>query len=140
VSAATYLTPPELSRLTLALRATGRLTMGNVPVHEAAFIGGSTTVRGYESGRYAGQASAFFNSELRIRAATLPFVVPWQLGVVGVADLGRVFNVTDEGNVWHGSAGGGIWFSLPNRSVGGVVTVVAGPQGSALWLSYGFMY
>jgi hypothetical protein len=37
-----------------------------------------------------------------------------------------VFNVTDDGNVWHGSAGGGIWFSLPNRSVGGVVTVVAG--------------
>lgn len=140
VSAATYVTPPELSRVTLALRATGRLTMGNVPVHEAAFVGGSTTIRGYESGRYAGQASAFFNSELRIRAATLPFVVPWQLGVVGIADLGRVFNVTDDGNVWHGSAGGGIWFSLPNRSVGGVVTVVTSPQGSALWLSYGFMY
>jgi hypothetical protein len=140
VSAATYVTPPALSRITLALRATGRLTMGNVPVHEAAFVGGSTTVRGYESGRYAGQASVYFNNELRIRAATVPFVVPWQLGVVGIADLGRVFNVTDDGNVWHGSVGGGLWFSLPNRSAGGVITIVGSPQGSALWLSYGFMY
>jgi len=103
-------------------------------------VGGSTTVRGYESGRYAGQASVYFNNELRIRAATLPFLVPWQLGVVGIADLGRVFNVTDDGNVWHGSVGGGLWFSLPNRSAGGVITIVGSPQGSALWLSYGFMY
>ena len=129
VSGATYVTLPQLPRFTLAVRATGRLTMGNVPVHEAAFVGGSTTVRGYESGRYAGQASVYFNNELRIHAATLPFVVPWQVGVVGIADLGRVFNVTDDDNVWHGSAGGGIWFSLPNRSVGGVVTVVGEPAG-----------
>jgi len=140
MSGVAYVTLPELPRLTLALRATGRLTMGNVPVHEAAFVGGSTTVRGYESGRYAGQGSAYFNSELRIHAATLPFVVPWQVGVVGIGDVGRVFNVTDDDNVWHGSAGGGIWFALPNRSAGGVITIVGSPQGSALWLSYGFMY
>jgi hypothetical protein len=139
-SAATYLTPTSLPRLTLALRASGRLVMGEVPVHEAAFIGGSTTVRGYESGRYAGEASAFFNSELRVHVATFPLVVPWQFGVVGIGDLGRVFNVTDDGQVWHGSAGGGIWFAMPDRSLGGVVTVVGSSQGSALWLSSGFMF
>jgi len=139
-SAAAYVTLPELPRLTLAVRATGRLTMGTVPVHEAAFVGGSTTVRGYESGRYAGESAAFFNSELRVHVATLPFVVPWQFGVVGIGDLGRVFNVTDNDQVWHGSAGGGIWFALPNRSLGGVMTIVGSPQGSALWLSYGFMF
>ena len=139
-SIATYLTLPELARVTLATRVSGRLTMGDPPVHEAAFIGGSNTVRGYESGRYAGEASAFGNAELRVHVATFPFVVPWQFGVVGIGDLGRVFSADDDGNIWHGSAGGGIWFALPDRSLGGVITVVGSPQGSSLWLSTGFMF
>ena len=139
-SAATYVTPPALPRLTLAARATARLVMGEVPVHEAAFIGGSNTVRGYTSGRYAGQASAFFNTELRARLATLPLVVPWQFGVVGIGDLGRVFNETDTVQVWHGSIGWGIWFALPDRSLGGVMTIVHSPQGSSLWLHTAFMF
>jgi len=139
-SVATYLTLPRVPRVTLATRLSGRLTMGDPPVHEAAFVGGSNTIRGYEAGRYAGSSSAFGNAELRIHVATFPFLVPWQFGVVGLGDLGRVFNVDDSDNVWHGSAGGGIWFALPDRSLGGVMTIASSPQGSALWLSGGFMF
>ncbi len=139
-SIATYVTLPEFSRVTLATRVSGRLTMGDPPVHEAAFVGGSNTVRGYESGRYAGEASAFGNAELRIHVATFPFVVPWQFGVAAIGDLGRVFNAADGDNVWHGGAGGGIWFALPDRSLGGVMTIVGSPEGSSLWLSSGFMF
>lgn len=139
-SAAAYVTLPDFPRLTLAVRASGRLTMGDVPVHEAAFLGGSKTVRGYEAGRYAGEASAYFNSELRVHLATLPFVVPWHFGVVAIGDLGRVFNVTDDVNVWHGGAGGGIWFALPSRALGGVMTIVGSPQGTAIWFGTGFMF
>ncbi len=139
-SVAGYLTLPELPRLTLAARASGRLNMGEPPVHEAAFIGGSRTIRGYEAGRYAGAASAFGNTELRLHVATFPFVVPWQFGVVGLGDLGRVFNQGDNDDIWHGSAGGGIWFALPDRSLGGVMTIASSPQGTALWLNGGFMF
>jgi outer membrane protein assembly factor BamA len=140
VSAAGYVTLPQVPRLTLAMRATGRIAMGEVPVHEASFAGGSTSLRGYESGRYAGDAAAFFNGELRIHVATFPLVVPWQFGVVGIGDVGRVFNVADNDDVWHASAGGGIWFALPDRSLGGVMTIVASPQGTALWFGSAFMY
>ncbi len=140
-SAAWYVTLPSASRFTLAARASAKLVMGEVPVHEAAFVGGSTTVRGYESGRYAGESAAFFNSELRIRVATIPVVVPWQFGVMALADLGRVFNATDDTNVWHGSAGGGVWFAMPDRSVGLVVSGAWSPQGSSIWLGLGgFMF
>ena len=139
-SIATYLTPSRVPRITLATRVSGRITIGDPPVHEAAFIGGSNTVRGYESGRYAGESSAFGNAELRVDVARLPLVVPWHFGVVGIGDLGRVFNTTDDTNVWHGSVGGGIWFALPDRSLGGVMTIVGSPQGSAIWLSSGFMF
>ncbi|HQR19065.1 MAG TPA: BamA/TamA family outer membrane protein, partial [Gemmatimonadales bacterium] len=136
-SAAWYVTLPSASRFTLAARASAKLVMGEVPVHEAAFIGGSTTVRGYEAGRYAGESSAFLNGELRVRVATLPVVVPWQFGVMGLADVGRVFNATDNTNVWHGSVGGGVWFAMPDRSVGLVVTGAWSPQGSAIWFGLG---
>lgn len=142
-SAAAYLTPAWLERATLAMRVSGRLAMGEVPVHEASFLGGSNTVRGYESGRYAGDASAWFNGELRLRVATLPFVVPWQFGVVGIGDVGRVFNLnvgTEDADVWHAGAGGGVWVALPDRSVGWVVTIVGSDQGSALWMNTSFMF
>jgi outer membrane protein assembly factor BamA len=139
-SAAGYFTPAAVPQLTLALRASGRLTMGDPPVHEAAFIGGSSTVRGYESGRYAGESSAYFNGEARVQLATLPLVVPWRFGVVAIGDVGRVFNVTDDDNIWHGSAGGGIWFALPSRALGGVMTIVGSPQGTAIWFGTGFMF
>ncbi|TFG45962.1 MAG: hypothetical protein E4H41_03640, partial [Gemmatimonadales bacterium] len=139
-SVAGYLTLPDLPRLTLAVRASARINMGEPPVHEAAFIGGSRTLRGYEAGRYAGEASAFGNAELRIHVATFPLVVPWQFGVVGLGDLGRVFNASDDDNIWHGSAGGGIWLALPDRSLGGVLTIVGSSQGSSIWLGTGFMF
>lgn len=139
-SVASYVTLRSLPTLTLATRVTGRLTMGDAPVHEAAFAGGSNSIRGYESNRYAGESAAYFNGELRWKVATMPVVVPWQFGIVGIGDVGRVFNEGDDPNVWHASGGGGIWFAMPDRSLGGVLTVVGSPQGTSLWLSYKFMY
>lgn len=139
-SVASYVTLRTLPTLTLATRVTGRLTMGDAPVHEAAFAGGSNSIRGYESNRYAGEAAAYFNGELRWKVATVPVVVPWEFGVVGIGDVGRVFNEGDDPSVWHASGGGGIWFAMPDRSLGGVLTVVGSPQGTSLWLSYRFMY
>lgn len=139
-SVASYVTLRSLPTLTLATRVTGRLTMGDPPVHEAAFAGGSNSIRGYESNRYAGESAAYFNGELRWKVATVPVVVPWQFGVVGIGDVGRVFNEGDDPSIWHASGGGGIWFAMPDRSLGGVLTVVGSSQGTSLWLSYKFMY
>ncbi|HMU60463.1 MAG TPA: BamA/TamA family outer membrane protein [Gemmatimonadales bacterium] len=139
-SVATYLTPRGMDRLTLALRASARLTMGEVPVHEAAYVGGSSTLRGYRSGRYAGDAGAWFNSELRAELGTLAFVSPWRFGVLGIGDLGRVFYDTDNVDVWHASGGGGFWMALPDRSTGIVLTAVVSDEGTAFWFGSGFMF
>jgi hypothetical protein len=139
-SAATYLTPGARGPVTVALRASGQLTFGDVPVHEAAYLGGATSLRGYWAGRYAGQSSAFGNGEVRARLATVPFVAPWRFGVVGLGDVGRVFNETDNADVWHASAGGGVWFALPDRSTGFVVTFAWSDQGTAFFFGSGFMF
>ncbi|HSE68556.1 MAG TPA: BamA/TamA family outer membrane protein, partial [Gemmatimonadales bacterium] len=54
-SAATYFTP--VPSLTIGVRGSGKYVWGKYPVHEAAYIGGSRTVRGFAKQRYAGDAS-----------------------------------------------------------------------------------
>ncbi len=139
-SAAAFVTPRQWRRATLAMRGTAQLALGDVPVHEAAYAGGSGTLRGYESGRYAGEAAVYFNNELRLQVGTLPFVVPWHFGLSGIADVGRVFASADSTRVWHASVGGGAWVAMPDRSVGGVITVVRSPQGTSIWLGTSFMF
>jgi len=138
-SVATYLTPRDSSPFTLAVRGTIRVAVGDVPVHEASYAGGSNSLRGYQSGRYAGNVAVFFNNELRVRIGTLPFIVPWRFGVAGIADVGRVFD-PPSANIWHGSIGGGVWLAMPDRSMGGVVTVVHSPEDTSIWLGTGFMF
>jgi len=139
LSAATYLTPHTVSRVTLALRGTLRVAVGDVPVHEASYAGGSNTLRGYESGRFAGNVAAFFNNEVRVAIGTLPFVVPWRFGLAGIVDVGRVFD-PPSADVWHGSFGAGLWLAMPDRSVGGVVTAVHSPEGTSVWFGTAFMF
>jgi hypothetical protein len=138
--AAGFLTPQGMPAVTLAIRGTARLGLGDVPVHEAAYAGGSTTLRGYESNRYAGDAALYFNNEVRVQAGTLPFVMPWHFGMLGIVDVGRVFQSGGDDHIWHSSLGGGVWVAMPDRSLGGVITMVHSAQGTSIWLGTDFVF
>jgi hypothetical protein len=97
---------------TLALRVGGKQLWGTYPYFEAAFIGGPTTVRGLRRERFAGDASAFGNAELRLRLFDFKVLVPIDLGVFGLADVGRVFLDGEDSNRWHTGFGGGLAFSF----------------------------
>lgn len=93
---------------TLALRVGGKKLWGTFPYHEAAFIGGPDTVRGLRRQRYAGDASAFGNAELRLRLFDFKMLVPIDVTVFGLADGGRVFVDGEDSNRWHHGVGGGL--------------------------------
>jgi outer membrane protein assembly factor BamA len=102
----TYLSPGPL---TLALRAGGKKLWGDqIPFQEAAFIGGPGTVRGLRRNRFAGDASAFGNAELRLRLGEVNVFVPIKVGVFGFGDIGRVFVEGETSDVWHTGVGGGL--------------------------------
>ncbi len=82
-------------RPTLALRAGGKRVFGDYPFHEAAFIGGSDSVRSLRPQRYAGDAAVYGNAELRLRLFRASFLVPADVGILGLADAGRVFVLPD---------------------------------------------
>jgi hypothetical protein len=110
-----FLTAPTPLQPTLALRAAGRQVWGLYPVNEAAFIGGPDTVRGLNVQRYAGDAAAWYNAELRLRLMEMNLLVPEEMGIFGLADGGRVWLKGEDSNKWHTAFGGGLWISFLQR-------------------------
>ena len=125
-SIATYRTPRWWQAMTVAARIGGTTTAGSVPYYESAFVGGGRTVRGLPQGRYEGDHSLYGNLDLRLRVTQLQFVLPWDFGVLGLADVGRVWVSGQQSSVWHPSFGGGLWAALLDRSLAASLTLATG--------------
>ncbi len=136
--AATYLTPRIPLQPTLALRVGGRKLWGQYPFFEAAFIGGASTVRLGRVNRYAGDAAAYGSTELRIPLARVTLVLPADVGVFGLADVGRVFIEGESSDKWHSAVGGGIWLAYLERANTISAAVAAGEEHTGLYVQAGF--
>ncbi len=89
---------------------------GPYPFHEAAFLGGGDSLRGLRAQRYAGDASLYGGAELRLSLAKAFLFVPGEIGIFGLADLGRVYLDGEPSTRWHHGLGGGVFFTTPNRN------------------------
>ncbi len=126
-----YLTLPLPTRPILALRAGAQKVYGTYPFHEAAFLGGDSTVRTLERQRYAGDASLAGSAELRLPLARFPLIIPFDVGVFGFVDAGRVYVHGDSPGGWRRAAGGGLWvgFLDPSAAISVTLTNSAGRTG-----------
>ena len=122
------------------MRAGGEKVWGRYPVFEAAYIGGASTVGGLRPQRYAGDASLYGNLEARWQLAPLPFVLRWDFGVSAIADVGRVFTTGDASRAWHPAFGGGIWATLPDRSMMMIATLMFSESSYAVYAGSSFPY
>jgi len=137
---ATYLTAPIPTSPTLALRAVGKKLWGAYPFHEAAFVGGATTVRGFPEHRFAGDAALIGNAELRLSLFHFSLLAPDEFGVFGLGDVGRVYLSGERSDRWHAAAGGGIWVSFLHRTNTLSLAYAHSPESSGLYLRAGFLY
>jgi hypothetical protein len=135
-----FLTAPIPLRPTLALRAAGRQVWGLYPVSEAAFIGGPDTVRGLNIQRYAGDAAAWGNAELRLRLFEVNVLVPEELGIFGLADGGRVWVKGEDSEKWHTGFGGGLWISFLRRENTVSVAAAHSEGRTRVYFSAGFAF
>jgi hemolysin activation/secretion protein len=99
-------------RPTLALRAGGKRVFGLYPFQDAAFIGGSDTLRGLRPQRYAGEGSVYVSTELRVRLGRIRILLPSEIGILGLFDVGRVFVKGESSDLWHHGVGGGLWVAI----------------------------
>jgi hypothetical protein len=141
-SAAAYLTAGGERGPTLALRAGGKKVFGTVPYFEAAYLGGGMTgdalVRGLPKHRYAGDAAVFGNAELRVYVSRFRLLMPGEWGLLGFADLGRVYLDGETSDEWHHGAGGGLWFAFLDRSNSVSVSVGRSEGRNGVYVRAGF--
>jgi hypothetical protein len=101
----------------LALRAGGKHLWGDFPFHEAAFLGGSGSLRGHSGLRFAGDAMAFGGAELRVPLFRANVGLRGTFGVLGLADAGRVWFDGYSAGELHTAYGGGVFFTAAGQSV-----------------------
>lgn len=121
--ATAYLTFPVLTKPVLALRAGGQKLFGEFPWFDAAFIGGSGSLRTERRQRYAGDASVYGSTELRLPVAKFPLIFPLDVGLLGFVDVARVYMDGESPGGWHKGMGAGFWVGVINPGTN--VTVVA---------------
>jgi hypothetical protein len=103
---------PVRRRLAFGARVGGQQNWGRYPWHEAAFLGGSDNVRGYDRNRYAGDSLAYANGQVMLELFNLNLILPFRVGAMGLADVGRVWLEGEESDDWHTSYGGGIFLRV----------------------------
>jgi hypothetical protein len=125
----------------LAVRLGGKQAWGSFPYDEAAFLGGEGSLRGYLLQRFAGDAAVYGGAELRQPLGwVLRDWVPTQIGVLALADAGRVWADGTESRRVHASAGGGIWLALFDPRYVVSLTAAAGREGTRWYLGTGMPY
>jgi hemolysin activation/secretion protein len=139
--ASTYLSASSLPlEPVLAIRAGVRRSWGPYPWFEAAYVGGKSTLRGYDHDRFAGDAAVYTGAELRVRLFHFGGPLPGDLGGLALADAGRVWLHGEQSDRWHTAWGGGLWISVIDRSAILTTTLAKGSERTALYLGLGFAF
>lgn len=134
-----YLTPGGTRSPTLALRGGAMHAWGEFPFQEAAYVGGSGTLRGYPHARFMGESALFGGAEARMPVTRTELLVRGTLGVLALADAGRVFWEEEESDRWHSAFGGGVWFSFLAQRYTLSLTAARGEQ-TSFYLDLGFPF
>ncbi|WP_373524556.1 metallophosphoesterase [Aquiflexum sp.] len=135
-----YWTFREASRFTWATSFGGGYTFGDYEFFQAQNLSGKTNLRGFRRFRFAGDAMAYNNTELRIRFVNFKtYLFPASSGILLFHDVARVWFEGENSRRWHRSTGAGIWIAPLNR------VVITGSMGftreeNLLAITFGFQF
>lgn len=108
--------------------------------YQAATLGSQTGLRGYRLQRFTGKSAFATGGDLRysfnkFKTSFLPF----QIGVFGGYDVGRVWADNEDSNNWHDSYGGGIWINSA-EAVNGTFNLFNSDEGWRFSFGFGFRF
>jgi hypothetical protein len=95
---------------TVALRLGASRVLGTFPLHDAAFLGGRYTLRGFRWNRFAGDAEVHSSAELRVPIARITLLTRGTAGAFVFGDAGRVWMDSSSPGGWHTGYGAGLSF------------------------------
>ena len=76
----------------------------------------------------------------RIRLARATIILPGDIGVLAIADVGRVFLDGQTSDKWHTAAGGGLWLSWLGGIGSFAISVVHSSERTTVYAGSGFSY
>ncbi|WP_375418456.1 hypothetical protein [uncultured Hymenobacter sp.] len=110
-----YGTARLLVPVTLVLKGGGARNYGPdaaIPFYKFTSLGQAENLRGYYRTRFTGDASAYFNSELRLALGQVKNgFLPFYYGVFGFYDQGRVYYQGSSPGGWHTGYGAGFYLA-----------------------------
>ena len=137
--AVAHIVLPIASNPLLARRVGGEKLWGDFPYFDAAFLGGSHSLRTAKRQRFAGDAAVHGSAELRLPLAAFPFILPLNVGALGFVEAGRVFMDRQSEGEWHTGMAAGLWLGV--LSPGTSITVMMSNRPERRWLfGFGFDY
>ena len=90
--------------------------------------------------RYAGDASAYGSTELRLSLAKIKLVLPARIGIFGLADAGRVFLAGETSDTWHAAGGGGVSLSFLEHGYTISLAIAESEERTGIYLQGGFAF
>ncbi len=100
----------------LASKIKGHINIGDdFELYQAATLGADSGLRGFRNQRFSGNTAFVQTSDLRwnIRKARIG-LLPFNMGVYGGFDYGRVWLDGEDSDIWHNSVGGGVFLNAAN--------------------------
>jgi hypothetical protein len=108
----------------LSDRVGGGITLGKPAFYQNQFLGGQGNLLGYRQFRFAGHHSLYNNLEFKVKLADfVNYVLPGQIGLMGLYDVGRVWKQGERSDAWHYATGGGIYFAPASLTVFRLIAV-----------------
>jgi hypothetical protein len=129
---------PLSKKFVLAALIAGRKVWGHYPYFQAAYIGGTRVLRGFDKQRFAGDSSVYANLELRFPISRYFLILPGEFGIYGFVDTGRVFLKGESSDKWHTGYGGGIWVAPVMRQFTMSLAVAGSDEGPRVYFRFGF--
>lgn len=128
--------------ITLALKGGGAANYGPdeaIPFYKLTSLGLAENLRGYYRNRFSGDASLYYNSELRFALGqSKNHFLPFYYGVFGFYDQGRVYYNGSSAGGWHTGYGGGFYLAPVVETLAFSVSYQLSEENSLLQFGLGF--
>ncbi|GAA4021789.1 metallophosphoesterase [Hymenobacter glaciei] len=128
--------------VTLVLKGGGAKNYGPdsaIPFYKFASIGQNEGLRGYYRNRFSGDATLYYNTELRLALGQVKNgFLPFYYGVFGFYDQGRVYYDGASPGGWHTGYGGGFYIAPVVETLAFAVSYQKSVESSLIQFGLGF--
>ncbi|MFC7668547.1 hypothetical protein ACFQT0_15125 [Hymenobacter humi] len=137
-----YGTAKLLLPITLVVKGGGAKNYGpsqDIPFYKFTSLGLREGLRGYYRNRFNGDASLYYNTELRVALGQVKNgFLPFYYGIFGFYDQGRVYYQGNSPDGWHSGYGGGFYIAPVVETLAFSISYQQSKESTLLQFGLGF--